>query len=559
MDRRLIASAFAFAACTFLLVASPAHAARTQLTIGVNQFPSNFHPMVESGVAKQFVQGLVLRRLTIYGYDWTLECQLCTEIPTAENGRVKPVTLPDGRTARAVSFTLKPDIFWSDGTQVTSKDFVFAWNWGKDPQSGIVNYNLVSNDIVSVEYKDDRNFVITRTQTLCNPAEFGDFVPLPAHVERPIWEKSKADYRNRSAYDADPTRAGLHDGPYKIAKVERGSTIVFERNPYWKGQKPQFDRIIIKAIENTAALEANLKAGDIDFISGENGMSFDQAVSFQKRNADRFDIEFKSMLMWEFVNVNVDDPVLRDIRVRRALMHGLDRVAISKQIFEGRQSIADTMYHPQEPIYTEEGVAKYEFDRAKAIALLTEAGYGKVGADGIRVNDKGDRLSFELGTTAGNKTRELVQQVMQRMWREVGIEIRLKTAPARVMFGEILRRRQFPHMYMMAFAAWPANNPETILGSRSVPAESNGWSGQNYGGYRSTAMDAAIERSQTQCEPADQKKNWGDIQRLYAADLPQLPLFFRINTQVTPKWLHGVTQTGHQYASTWWVERWTAD
>jgi peptide/nickel transport system substrate-binding protein len=114
-------------------------------------------------------------------------------------------------------------------------------------------------------------------------------------------------------------------------------------------------------------------------------------------------------------------------------------------------------------------------------------------------------------------------------------------------------------MYMMAFAAWPANYPETIFGSRSVPSEANGWSGQNYGGYRSAAMDKAIEASQTQCEPAEQKKAWGDIQRLYAADLPQLPLFFRINTQVTPKWLHGVTQTGHQFASTWWVERWTAD
>ncbi|MDB5366764.1 MAG: peptide transporter [Rhodospirillales bacterium] len=557
MDRRL--TAFAFATCSFLSFVPAAQAARTQITIGVNQFPSNFHPSIDTTVAKQFVQGLVLRRLTIYGYDWTLECQLCTEIPTAQNGRVKPVTLPDGRAARAVSFTLKPDIYWSDGTQVTSKDFVFAWNWGKDPQSGTVNYNQVSNDIVSVEYKDDRNFVITRTQSLCNPAEFNDFLPLPAHVERPIWEKSKSDYRVRTAYDSDPTRAGLHDGPYRIARVERGSTIVVERNPYWKGQRPQFDRIVIKSIENTAALESNLKSGDIDFISGENGISFDQAVSFQKRNADRFNIEFKSMLMWEFVNVNVDDPALKDIRVRRALMYGLDRGAISKQIFEGRQSIADTMYHPQEPIYTDDGVVKYGFDRAKAGALLAEAGWDKVGADGIRTNAKGERLSFELGTIAGNKTRELVQQVMQRMWREIGIDVRLKTAPARVVFGEILRRRQFPHLYMMAFAAWPANDPEAVLHSHAVPSEANGWSGQNFGGYKSAAMDKAIDAIQTQCEPEQQQKNWADVQRTYADELPQLPLFFRINTQVTPKWLHGITQTGHQFASTWWVERWTAD
>jgi peptide/nickel transport system substrate-binding protein len=560
MDRRLSATCLA-ATCFLLASAAPAaEAARTQLTIGVNQYPPSFHPSISDlGVAKQFVQGLVMRKLTIYGYDWTLECQLCTEVPTIENGRVKAVTLPDGRPGRAVTFTLKPDIYWSDGTQVTSKDFVFAWTQGRDPQSGVVNYNLYTNDIVSVDYKDDRNFTITRSQTLCNPAEFNDFMPLPASIERPIWEKSKGDYRTRTAYDSDPTRAGLHNGPYRIARVERGSTIVAERNPYWKGQRPQFDRIIVKSIENTAALESNLKSGDVDFISGENGMTFDQAVSFQKRNADRFDIEFKSMLMWEFVNVNMDDPALGDLRVRRALMHGLDRGAISKQIFEGRQSIADTMYHPQETIHIDDGVTKYDFDKSKAAALLTEAGWGRVGPDGIRLNDKGERLSFELGTTAGNKTRELVQQVMQRMWREIGVEVRLKTAPARVVFGEILRRRQFPHMYMMAFAAWPANSPETILHSRSIPSEANGWSGQNYGGFRNDRMDRAIDVLQTQCTPDDQNQSWADVQRLYAAELPQLPLFFRINTQVTPKWLHGVAQTGHQFAATWWVERWTAD
>jgi len=100
--------------------------------------------------------------------------------------------------------------------------------------------------------------------------------------------------------------------------------------------------------------------------------------------------------------------------------------------------------------------------------------------------------------------------------------------------------------------------PRTTLHSTTIPTAANSWSGQNYTGYTSATMDEAIDKVEVECGKAAQAKWWGAIQREYAEQLPVLPLYFRANAFIMPKWLKGVTPTGHQYPSTLWIENWTA-
>ncbi len=72
-------------------------------------------------------------------------------------------------------------------------------------------------------------------------------------------------------------------------------------------------------------------------------------------------------------------------------------------------------------------------------------------------------------------------------------------------------------------------------------------------------MDEAIDRVEVECSDDAQTRHWTNIQQTYAEDLPVLPLYFRANAFIMPKWLKGVTPTGHQYPSTLWVENWTAE
>ncbi|MDE0780698.1 MAG: peptide ABC transporter substrate-binding protein [Alphaproteobacteria bacterium] len=495
------------------------------------------------------------RPFTVYDAEWQLICQLCTAVPTRETGTIRDWITPDGKSGLAVDYTIRDGATWGDGKPITTDDVQFTWKIGREEASGVNNQELYRR-MEMIESKDTRNFTIFWNKRTCDAAAINDFEVVPAHLEIDA-ARDPAAYRTRNAYDSDPTQAGLYFGPYRVTRVEHGATVVLEPNPTWWGKSPFFKKITIRTIENTAALEANLLSGEIDYIAGEDGISLDQALTFEKRHGDRFDVVFKPGLFYEHIDLRLDNPVLKDIRVRRAILHAIDRNSISEQLFEGQQPVADTSVHPLDSVHVDD-VRKYPFDPKLATAKLDESGWTDI-RKGIRHNAAGEPLRIGIMTTAGNRVRELVEQVIQSNLREVGIDLRIRNQPARVLFGQTIRQREFTGMAMFAWFSSPRNVPRTTLHSSMIPTIKNGWSGQNYTGYRSAVMDDAIDKVEVECGEDAQARHWTTIQKTYAEDLPVLPLYFRANAFIMPKWLKGVTPTGHQYPSTLWVENWTAE
>ncbi len=540
-------------AALLVLAGAGTAAARDQLVIGITQFPSNLNPNIESMAAKAYVLGMTQRPLTVYDQSWHLVCMLCTELPTFENKRAVRETTPDGKAGVALTYTLQPKATWGDGVPVTTKDVLFTWEVGRNEQSGVSNAELYRR-IWKIDAVDDKTFVVHDDKLDFDYNAINDFRVLPAHLERKVFEADPATYRNRTLFDADPTNPGLAFGPYRITRIVPGSSIVLERNPTWWGKPPAFARIVVKAIENTAALEANLLSGDIDMTDGALGLSIDQAIAFEKRHGDRFRVLFKPGLFYEHVDLMLQNPILADRRVRQALLYGADRAAISQRLFGGRQPVADTFVHPLDWVHTDD-VQHYAYDPTKAAALLDEAGWKK-GAGGLRRDAKGDVLRLDLMTTAGDRTRELVEQVLQSGWRQLGIDVQIKNQPARVLFGQTLTHRRFTGMAMFAWISSPENPPRSTLHSEEIPSAANGWSGQNYGGYNNPEMDRLIDAIEVELDRDKRRALWVQLQQLYAEDLPALPLYFRAEPHVWPRWLEGVEPTGQMAPTTLWIEQW---
>jgi peptide/nickel transport system substrate-binding protein len=464
-----------------------------------------------------------------------------------------PETLEDGSEGIAVTYQLHPEATWGDGTPVTTEDVVFTWEVGRHPQSGVAGFEAFRR-ILSIDVIDDKTFTVHVDRITFTYNASGGFDLLPAHLERPIFEADPAAYRTRTTFDSDPTNPGLYFGPYRVTQASPGSHITVEPNPTWYGAKPDFDKITVRVIENTAALEANLLSGAIDMIAGELGLTLDQALAFEPRYGTRYQVLFKSGLIYEHLDLNLANPILQDPRVRQALILALDRAAISEQLFAGRQPVADASVSPLDWVHSED-IPTYPFDPERAATLLDEAGWTP-GPDGVRVNAAGERLSLELMTTAGNRSRELVQQVLQSQWRDAGIDVRIRNEPARVFFGETVTKRKFTGAAMFAWLSSPESVPRTTLYSDQIPSPENGWGGQNYTGYQSAEMDELIDAIEVELDRDKRKALWQRLQALYAEDLPVIPLYWRANAYVLPKWLEGVRPTGHQGTSTLWVEEW---
>lgn len=529
--------------------------AKDNLVIGITQYPSTFHPNIDSMLAKSYVHGLTRRPITVINAEWDTVCLLCEELPTLENGGAKLEKTPDGKDGIAVTYKIIDEAVWGDGNPITVDDVIFTWETGKHPKTGVSSTEGYRR-ILSIDRIDDKTFTLHVDRRTFDYNNLSTMGLLPAHIERSKFANPEA-YKTQTAFDTDPMNPGLFMGPYVMTEAKTGSHMVFERNPKWWGKEPAFDKITVRVIENTTTLEANLLSGGIDMISGELGLNVDQALAFEKRHGPKYTILFHPGLIYEHIDLMLDNPVLQDIRVRQALMYAIDRKAISERLFGGKQPVANTGINPLDWIYADD-VPRYVHDPARADALLNDAGWTR-GANGMRVNAAGEPLRFEIMTTAGNRTRELVEQVLQSQWKEQGIDIRIRNEPARVFFGETVSKRKFSAMAMFAWISSPESVPRTTLHSEEIPTEANSWSGQNYTGFSNPEMDALLEQIELELDREKRRELWQRLQHIYATELPALPLYFRANSFILPKWLGDIQPTGHQFPTTLWVENWSVN
>ena len=95
-----------------------------------------------------------------------------------------------------------------------------------------------------------------------------------------------------------------------------------------------------------------------------------------------------------------------------------------------------------------------------------------------------------------------------------------------------------------------------MLHSDHITTAANNWSGQNYTAYSNPEVDKLIDAIETELDREKRRVLWARLQKIYAEDLPVIPLFFRADPFIVPKWLSGLRPTGHQDPTTYWVENW---
>jgi len=534
-----------------------AQVSKDTLVVGMSQYPPSLHPGIEPTVAKTLATRFGYRTISAYNSDQKMQCYLCTEVPSIANGRAKTLDLGAGKKGMTVRFSLHPQAKWGDGTPITSKDVAFSWAVGVKPESGFARPDVFQR-ISKVEVLDAKNFVFHMNKAEYDFANLVDFALIPEHLEGPVVKAlaNPSDYNKNTLYNRAPTTPGLWNGPYKLTQIQSGAFLVFELNPQWWGPKPHFKRITIKTIENTATLEANLRSGDVDYISGALGLSQDQGLAMEKEPGlqEKYNFEFPLGLVYEHIDLNRNHPGLADKLVRQALLIGIDRETLVKQLVEGKFPVAHSWVNPLEPGY-DPNVTKYPFNPTRAKALLDQAGF-KPGSDGIRLNAAGQRLSFEYMTTSGNKLRELIQQVLQNQWKQIGVEVVIKNVPARTFFGEILKKQQFTALAQLAWSSNPESPPTSTLASSGIPTAANNFAGANYPHFSNPSMDKLIDSVQRELDPAKRKPLWFEMQKIYTEELPVLPLFFRTDVYIVPKWLTGVLRPGQLPSNHADVEFW---
>ena len=367
-----------------------------KITFAFNQDPvGNLNP--HEYLPSQFItQDMVYDGLVSYG----------------ENGEIKPMLAEswtiseDGKT---YTFKLRPNVKFSDGSAFNAKNVVknFDTIFSKENKSKH-SWFAFTNHLKSYRAVDDMTFEIVLdtpyTATLYDLA-----------MIRPIRFLGDAGFPE-SGDTMKGIKAPIGTGAWVLKEHKNNEYAVFVRNEYYWGEKPAASEIVIKNIPDSETLALQFESGDIDLIYGNGLISLDRFNSY-RQDSGKYTTATSNPMSIRMLLMNTTSSILGDLNVRKALNHAVDKESIAKNIFDGIEKPADTIFAPNVP-HTNVKLEKYGYDLAKAEAMLDEAGWKK-GADGIREkNGKKMVLSFPYisSKVTDKKHRRVHSGRMEKNW-----------------------------------------------------------------------------------------------------------------------------------------------
>jgi peptide/nickel transport system substrate-binding protein len=460
MPKRLLAAALLVAAGL-----TPALAAKSSLVVGMTIEPPGLDPTVAAPVA--------IREVT-----WVNLFEGLVRID--RDGRVQPLLAksweiaPDGLT---YTFHLREGVKFHDGTSFDSADVKFAFDRARAPNSTNAQKQIFA-PIEAIDTPDPATAVVRLKEPSGNFLYFlgwGDAVIVAPETS----ENNKAN--------------PIGTGPFKFKSWTRGDRVELVRNPdYWQKDKIKLDAVTFRFINDPQAQVAAVRAGDVDAFPN---IGAPELFSELKKDP-RFTAVVGNTEGETVAGLNSARKPFDDVRVRRALMHAVDRKALVEGAYSGYGRPIGSHFSPNHPAFVDlTGVVPY--DPAKAKALLKEAGYG----NGLSITIKSPQMAY------ASRSAELLSAMLS----EVGVELKIIPTefPAK-WIEEVFRNKDY----------------DVTIVSHTEPLDIDIYARDNYYfNYKNDKFKALIaEIGRTTDEKARFAK-YAEAQKILAEDVPALFLF----------------------------------
>ena len=403
----------------------------------------------------------------------------------------------------ALTLNLRPGVRWHDGKPFTSADV--AWSalhvWKVYHSRGRMTYA----NLETVETPDP----LTAVFRFSKPAPYA--VSALAANESQVVPRHLYESRDVLTNPANINPVGT--GPFRFAEWQRGQFIRLERNPdYWDKGRPLIDGVVFRIIGDSAALASALEAGEIDLTKGVPVGDYDRIGKLPDiRHDDRlFGLEAGGT----GIEFNLDVPRLRDVRVRQAVAHAIDKNFILQNIYHGSGVVDDS---PISSIYKDfhsTDVPLYPYDPGKAIALLDEAG--------LKPDANGVRLSFRLAPTPGASISLQLAEYVHSALGKVGIDARIESQD----FATFVRRTYTDRDFDVAISGGQMG-PDPVIGTQRFYWSKSfkpGVAFSNGAHYANDVVDRALEAAASEIDPAKRRADYAVFQRQSMIDLPRIPL-----------------------------------
>jgi peptide/nickel transport system substrate-binding protein len=304
-------------------------------------------------------------------------------------------------------------------------------------------------------------------------------------------------------------------GAFRFGEWRKGeyvSILAFE--DYHSG-RPGLDCVEFTVFDSAEAAAEALLSGDIDYVPDAGA-----GIARSLDGCRGVDVRWSDAATVMYLAFNLDAPPVRDLRVRRAIAHAIDRQGLVHEVAGGAAVIADTLVPPRTFWRNEELIA-HDYNVAQASALLDAAGWRVTDSSGMRRNSARLPMELPILAIAGDQAKERAAWFIAADLRRVGIDAAVRTFEA----GALLEQHIYPRDYKAAvLASDPGRDPAFLTtfyhSAMLAPA------GGNWCAYRNPLVDQLLEDSLSLTRDRFQRKEMLDeVQRIVAADLPHVTLY----------------------------------
>jgi peptide/nickel transport system substrate-binding protein len=401
---------------------------------------------------------------------------------------------------RAYTFHLVKDATFHDGKPVTAADVKFSIETSKALHPfGLAMFRYLE----AIDAPNPHTVVIRLSKPY--PALMRTLVPLlvpilPKHVYE------EGDIKKNPA-----SRKPVGSGPFKFVDWQQGQFIVFERyeNFFRKG-RPYLDRIVYEFIPDPATRVAAMETDRIHLIPFSY-VPFVDARRLEKRpNVGLSTKGYEGYGSINQVFMNLRNPYLKELKVRQAIAHALNKDFIAKELLIGFGKPATGPLVSPNPFYSAQ-VARYDYSLEKANQLLDEAGFRR-GADGIRF-----KLNHEL-LAAFPDIIKTVAEYMKEQLRTLGIDVVMRASPDFATYVSRVSNWEFD-----ITTDFLSNYPDPVIGLDRTYLSSNikkGVAYSNVTGYSNSEVDRLLAEAQSEQNFDKRKRLYHRVQEILVADLP---------------------------------------
>ncbi len=419
-----------------------------------------------------------------------------------------------------VTYTLREDAAWSDGTPITVDDVIFTLSvfdteaaWA-DQITSREGYELIED----FETDGEKTITMNFSEPYAPWQLLFDEI-LPAHV---LEGEDFTTVLNDSLPD-------ISGGPFIFDSWDRGTQLRLVRNEDFWGGDVALDEIIMRYLPDTTTLTQQMLGGELDMYDPQPQI---ELVDQLDGASDRIEYEVGLGPVWEHFDFNTLVPGLDQTFVRQAIALGINREQIVSTLVNPVDPEAVVLENPfwmansenYEPYYDQ-----WSFDTQAARDLLEENGC-ELGDDEVYVCDD-VRLSFRVGTTGGNERRELTQQLMQADLAAAGIEIVIENDEGAAFFERLNTPENCDGVcdYDIALFAWVGSpNPSgnaNIYGCDGFDEDEPTVRPQNWHVFCDEELTELMDTANQTVDPEQNAQLWNDAAAVMAENVPVLPLF----------------------------------